>query len=480
LAESTVLAILGGVAGVIVAWLAVATILRVVPNAAPRFAEASVDGSTLGFAVAATIVTTFLFGLAPAISLWNTSLLDAMKDGTRGASAASGSLRARKALVAAELAICVVLLCGAGLLVKSLWNMNAHPPGFHPESILVMKVPLSGPRYPDLPARVSYLDEVLRRLEGVPGVQAIGITPSYPIRTGLDARGGRQLPPGQLRPQTTLNATTSGYARAMGLRLVAGRWITDSEATPVVVINESLARREFGEESPIGKSLLVQAIWDGRTPMYSPIVGVVADLKDSKLDEDPEPQLYMSYAQVPIGSGVAIVVRTASDPLMTAPTIRGLVADIDKTQAVHDVKTLEQALAESVAPRRFMLILVGTFAAAALLLVLIGIYGVVSYSVEQRTREIGVRLALGARRGTIVRMVVLQGMQFALVGIVAGLASAVGLTRLMASLLYEVEPGDPHIFAMVVTVSLTTALAACCGPAARAARLDPLLALRQE
>jgi putative ABC transport system permease protein len=478
LAESTVLAFLGGAAGVMVAWWSLTTILHLVPNAVPRFAVATIDGPVLGFAVAATIVTTFLFGLAPAISLWKISLVDAMRDGARSVSATSGSLRARKALVAAELSLSVVLLCGAGLLVKSLWNMNRHPPGFHPESILVMKV--SGPGYPNLRARVSYVDEVLRRLEGMPGVQAVGITPNYPIRTGLDARGGRQLPPGQSRPQTTLNATSSGYARAMGLRLVAGRWITDSEATPVVVINESLARREFGEENPIGKGLLVQAIWDGRTPMYSPIVGVVADLKDSKLDEDPEPQLYMPYAHVPIGSGITVVIRSAHDPRTAAPTIRRLIADIDKTQAVYDVRTLEEALAESVAPRRFMVILVGTFAAAALLVVLIGVYGVVSYSVEQRTREIGVRLALGARRGEVVRMVVLQGMQFALVGIVAGLASAVSLTRLMVSLLYEVEPGDPQTFAIVVALLLTTALVACCGPAARAATVDPIVALRQE
>jgi putative ABC transport system permease protein len=249
---------------------------------------------------------------------------------------------------------------------------------------------------------------------------------------------------------------------------------------PVVVINESLARREFGDKDPIGKALLVQAIWDGRTPQFSPIVGVVADLKDAKLDADAEPQLYMPFAHVPIGSGITLVVRCGNDPLPAAPTIRKLVAHIDKTQSVYDVKTLEAALAESVAPRRFMVLLLGTFAAAALLLVMIGIYGVVAYSVSERTREIGVRLALGAKRGEVVRMVVREGIQLALVGIVIGLAAAVSLTRLMVSLLYNVEPSDPQTFAVVVTVLIVTVLVACWGPATKAALLDPLVALRQE
>ena len=382
--------------------------------------------------------------------------------------------------MAAELSLAVVLLSGAGLLVKSFWRMNDHPPEFHPESILVMKIPLSGPGYPDLRARLSFVNEIIRRVEPVPGVQAVGVTPNYPIRTGLVARGGRQLPPGQLLPPTSLNATSAGYTRAMGLRLVSGRWINDAETAPVVVINESLARREFGNEDPIGKALLVQAIWDGRTPQFSPVVGVVADLKDTTLDADAEPQLYMPFAHVPIGSGITLVVRSASDPLTAAPTIRKLVADIDKTQSVYDVKTMEAALAESVSPRRFLVLLLGTFAAAALLLVMIGIYGVVAYSVSERTREIGVRLALGAQRGQVVAMVVRQGMVLAVVGIVVGLAAAASLSRLMVSLLYEVEPSDPQTFAVVVAVLIVTAVLACCGPATRAAFLDPLVALRQE
>jgi putative ABC transport system permease protein len=478
LCESLVLAALGCGTGLMVAWWGVRLIPRLAPTAVPRLAESTIDGRVLVFAVLASLATACLFGLAPMLSLREARPIDALREGGRTASS-QRSLRARGLLVAVELAFAVVLLTGTGLLAKRFWRMNEHAPGFHPESILIMKVPLSGPGYPNLQARLPFVAEALRRVQAVPGIEAVAVTPSYPIRTGLVARGSTK-PVDPTPVPTTLNATTPDYARVMGLRVVSGRWITEGESAPVVVLNESLARREYGDEDPVGKAIRVQAIWDRRTPIDSPIVGVVADVKDAKLDANPEPQLYMLYDQVPIGSGVTVVARVARDPLPMAPTVTKLVADIDKGQAVYDVKTLQTALSESIAPRRFMLILAGVFGATALLLALIGIYGVIAYSVAQRTPEIGVRLALGAHPSEVVRMVVAQGMRLAVAGIVLGLAAAIALTRLMVSLLYEVEPSDPQTLVAVAFVLTAAAFVACSLPALRASLIAPSTALRYE
>ena len=284
-------------------------------------------------------------------SVWRTELVEALRDGTRTTSAGASSLRVRRFLVAAQLALAVVLLIGGGLMVKSFMRMNAHPTGFHPESILIVKVPLSGPRYEDAQARHAYADELLRRVQAMPGVQAAGVMPNYPIRTGLDVRGRRRPPNAGIPIPTTLNATSAGYASAMGLRVVRGRWIAESEPTPVVVINESLARREFGDGDPVGMQLSVQAIAPNpRLPFYVPIVGVVSDVKQSKLDSPAEPEVYVPYVHVPIGAGIALVVRTPRDPLALVPTLRSVMADLDQGQPLYDVQTLEDALASSVAP----------------------------------------------------------------------------------------------------------------------------------
>jgi putative ABC transport system permease protein len=481
LAESLVLALLGGAIGLLAVRWGLTILVHVVPRAVPRLAEASLDGRVVGFALLTSMVTVLLFGLAPALSMWKTDLQEAMREGTRSASAAAGSLRTRKLLVAAELAIAVVLLIGGGLMVKSFWRMNAHPPEFHPESILIMKVPLSGPKYTDAQRRHAYTDELLRRVQAIAGVQFVGVTPHYPIWTGLDVKGRPRQPQSGIPIPTALNATSAGYAKAMGLRLVRGRWITDFEPMPVAVINESLARREFGNQDPVGMYLSVQAIAPNpRVPFYVTVVGLVSDVKHSKLDRTPEPEVYVPYAHVPIGSGIALVVRTPGDPVAIAPTIRKVMADLDRTQAVYDVQTLEDALSDSVAPRRFIAFLLSAFAATALLLAVMGIYGVIAYSVAQRRREIGLRMALGAQRRDVVGMVVRQGMQLALVGITVGLAAAAGLTRLMRSLLYDLTPTDLPTFGAVAALLAMSAFVACWVPALWASFIDPNTALRYE
>ena len=479
--ESLVLASLSAAVGLLAARVGLVSLVRLVPRAVPRLAEADMDGRVIGYALVGSIATIVLFGLAPGFSVWRTELVEALRDGTRTTSAGAGSLRLRRFLVAAQLALAVVLLIGGGLMVKSFMRMNAHPTEFHPESILIVKVPLSGPRYEQPQARHAYADELLRRVQGMADVQAAGVMPNYPIRTGLDVRGRRRPPDAGIPIPTTLNATSAGYASAMGMHVVRGRWLAELEPTPVVVINESLARREFGDGDPVGRQLSVQAIAPNPTaPFYVPIVGIVSDVKQSKLDSPAEPEVYVPYVHVPIGAGIALVVRTPRDPLALVPTLRRVMADLDQGQPLYDVQTLEDALASSVAPRRFTAFVLNGFALTALVLAVVGIYGVMAYSVAQRGREIGLRLALGAQRREVLSMVVGQGMRLGLIGIAIGVATAAGLTRLMATLLYDVEPFDAQTFGIVAVFLIGVALIACAVPAARAARVDPLSALRGE
>jgi putative ABC transport system permease protein len=271
------------------------------------------------------------------------------------------------------------------------------------------------------------------------------------------------------------NLVSPGYFGAIGMRLVKGRWITDADAPDATVINETMAQRAFGDADPIGQSI-------ERLGRQIRVVGVAANLKYSKLDADPGPEIFRAYPQN-LGPGrvtMTLALRVAGDPLGVAPAARRLISNIDPTQPIYNIETLQKALSRSIAPRRFNLYLLGTFAAASLLMAMVGIYGVIAYSVAQRTREIGIRMALGAQRADMVRMVVRQGMAIALAGIAAGVVAALGLTRFMASLLYGVRPDDTPTFALVALVLAATALLASWGPALKAAVVDPLIALRYE
>ena len=280
-------------------------------------------------------------------------------------------------------------------------------------------------------------------------------------------------------PHVTFSTVSSAFNRVLGLQVVRGRWLAESEPAPAVVINESMAHELFGEGDAVGKQLGLADNVDDPSTMAS-IVGVASDLKYSRLDAPAEPEVYIPYQLSSSLLGMRVMVRTATDATAMAPAIRDAIASVDRTQAVANVKTLEEALADSIAPRRFNLYLLGTFATSALLLALIGIYGVIAYTVAQRTQEIGVRMALGAQRGQVVRLVVREGMRLAAVGITVGLAAAFALTRLMASLLYDVKPTDPSTYAVVAASLAATALAACCRPALQAAWVDPARALRQD
>ncbi|HZY58716.1 MAG TPA: FtsX-like permease family protein, partial [Candidatus Binataceae bacterium] len=317
-------------------------------------------------------------------------------------------------------------------------------------------------------AQEAFLREVLRRAESLPGVQAAGISTwsfflgpsSFPSDTAPQQRVIRE------------SACSPGYLKALGVRLIGGRWPSDTDPATNVVLNQGMARQAFGAADPIGKQISI--------PGPVTVVGVVSDLNYSRLDADPAPEVYIPYRSFPILRGMDLEVRTAGDALTLAQPLRKLLSEIDRGQPAYDVQTLEQALADSIAPRRFNLFLLGTFAAAALLLAVVGVYGVIAYSVAERTREIGVRIALGAQSTQVIRMVVREGITIALAGTAAGLAAAFALTRLMQSLLYEVRSNDPSTFAFVAAALIATALAASCLPALRAARIDPIIALRYE
>jgi len=360
-------------------------------------------------------------------------------------------------------------------MVKSVWYMTAYAPGFVPDRVLTLRVQFAGPGYEDPRQRQALLDELLRRARAVPTVEATGLGSNGDSIMLVTVEGTPDMPPDQ-KPRAILSSASEGYASALGFRVTKGRWLTDHEPTPVFVINETLARQVFPGVDPIGKRIRLPFV---NATGFAPVVGVVADLRYSKLGAAIEPELFIDYPHTQI-AGATLAIRTTNDPLSLAPVLRTLLSSIDRTQALFDVKPLDVALADSIAPRRLNLLLLGTFALSALLLAILGIYGVVAYAVAERTREIGVRIALGAARGHVIVMIVRQGMALVLGGIGLGCVAAVASTRVMTTLLYEVTPTDPATFAAaVVTVGLT-ALAACAGPAVRASRVDPLIAFRCE
>jgi predicted permease len=474
--ESLLLGAMGCAAGLLVARGLMAMMLRLLPLAVPRLSETTIDARVLVFAVGMCAATTLVFALVPAIAVWKTNVYETLKDGGGSASPGVRSVHVRGALVTIEVALTVVLLVAAGLMVKSFWHMTAYPPGFVPDRILTMRVQFSGPRYRDPQNRRAFIDELLQRAAAAPGVESAGVGSNGSSIMRLTIEGEPDMPPEQ-KPHGVLSSASEGYASALGLRIVKGRWLTDHEPTPVFVINETLARHAFPGSDPLGKRIRLPFV-DASTSSGQ-VVGVVADLRYSKLGTATEPELFIDYGHARIG-GTTLTIRTSADPMSVAPSLRTLLSSIDRTQPLFDVKPLDVALADSIAPRRLTLLLLGTFALSALLLVIIGIYGVVAYAVAQRTKEIGVRIALGAARGQVVTMVLRQGMAVTLGGIALGLAAALASTRVMIGLLYEVTPTDFATLAAAVMTVGVTAFTACWGPAVKASLIDPVVALRCE
>ncbi|HWO01096.1 MAG TPA: ABC transporter permease [Blastocatellia bacterium] len=482
LTESILLAMMAGVLGALLASWGVDLLVSAATGNIPRSAEISVDARVLGFTMVIAVLTGVIFGLAPALHASKADLNDALKDTSRGSAGGGRRARIRGGLVVAEVSLSVVLLIGAGLLIRSFVLLQRVDTGFNSNNLLVATISLPNSRYAQTAQRASFYTRLCQELEALPGVVSAGATLSLPL-TGSDARTvvaieGRPVPPLAERPIISMGIVSPDYFKTMGIPLLQGRFFTDQdrEESPVTaIINQSFARRFFPDEDPIGKRIL----GFGASPQSREIIGVVGDIRHLGLDTSPAESLYFSSNQRP-QLAMSVVVRTAGPPHSLSSAVRSGVLAIDKDQPIASLQTMEQVVASSVSDRRFTLLLLGLFAAVALALAAIGIYSVMAYTVTQRTGEIGLRMALGAQTRDVLKLVVRQGMTMALIGVAVGLGGAFALTRVMATLLFNISATDPITFVAIPVLLAGVALAACFVPARRAAKVDPLVALRYE
>ena len=478
--ESLLLAVIGCGAGLALANWALQAVVRLWPDGVPRLEGAVINAQVLTFAVVAALISTVLFGMAPAVSLLRTDLTSALKREDKTTSPTPGVRRLRGLLVTLELTFATALLIAAGLMFKSVWLMSAGPPGFDPEKTLVTRVSLSGPRYASRIPQEQYVQELLQYLAGVPGVSAVGIDAgsfNSPVKVaGLAVETSEPVPGGQ--PFATFKPVSLGFLRAIGVPLIRGRWPSDSalssdaiESTDALLVNQRFVETVLRGHEPIGRHV--------SGPYVSgTIAGVVADFKDWQLDAEPLPQVYVPFRRATLLRSVRVVVRTHGDPMSVAPAVRETIARIDHTQAIAAFATLDEVLGASIANRRFSLTMLCLFAAVALFLALTGAYGVVAHSVAQRTREIGIRLALGARPTEVVRLVVRHEMAGAIAGIALGVLGTFALAPVMAGMLYDVAPRDPATFAAAAGALASACLLTSWGAAARVTRVNPMVVLR--
>ncbi|HEY0101247.1 MAG TPA: ABC transporter permease [Pyrinomonadaceae bacterium] len=484
LTESLMLATLGGAVGLVLSFFLMDLLVSISPANLPRLNEVSMDWRVLGFTAGAVCVVGLLFGIAPALQASKTDLNEVLKEGSFGSSGGLGRNRVRAALVISEVALSLLLLVGAGLLIRSFLLLHAVDAGFDPEKVLTMRVSLPSTRYSDPQQRVNFFRQLTERVEALPGVEAAGAAISLPLGgTTLSVARGFVREGNPLTTEhafdASYNVTTPGYIKTMRIPLKSGRVFTDrdaADAPPVAIINESLARRAFPDIDPVGKRLTA---WRDEE-FAREIVGVVADVKMGQMEGEDRPQVYVPQAQNATWGALSLAVRTSVEPESLAGAVREAVLAIDKSQPVYDIRTMEDVRSASVANRRLIVLLFAGFATLAFLLAVVGIYGVLSYAVTQRTHEIGIRLALGAQRADVLRLVVGQGMRLVVLGVAVGMVGAFLVTRLLKSLLFGVSAADPVTFAVVALVLSVVGLLACYIPARRATRVDPLIALRNE
>ncbi len=474
LGESLALAVSGGAAGLWLSSRALDAIVQLAPGNLPRLDAARIDARVLAFTLAVSALTALAFGLAPAL---RASLA---RIGTAATPRVSRSISGW--LVIGEVALALVLLTGAGLLARSFVNLLRVDPGFAAQNVLSLQV-FAWDLYATPELRAEFVRQALERIQAVPGVKVAGLSsrapfsPSVELQSSFTIVGQPEPPPGD-RPSALLSVGDPGYFRAMGIPLVRGRLFTDFDdpkSAPVVLINQAFARRHFPGQDPIGRKISVGLARLGPRE----IVGVVGDVRQKALDSEPRPEIYVAHRQHAIGH-LTFVVRTTSDPAGMLPAVKAEIYGLNKMQPIYAASTVEQSISDSLAYRRFNLLLLGVFAGVALTLAAVGVYGVVSYAVSRRRREIGIRMALGATRSEILRAVVGRAAALALAGVALGIAGSLALTRLLGNLLYGVTPTDAATMAGVSALLLAVTLAASHSPARRATRLDPMLALRYE
>jgi putative ABC transport system permease protein len=485
LTESLMLAFAGGAIGLLSSFWGGHLLRAAMPenylNLIPGLNHFGVNRNALLFTLTISIVTGMVFGLMPALQASKPNLNESLKEGSKRATSSGSGQRARGALVVAEIALSLVLLIGAGLMIRSFVAMMRDDMGFNPHGALSFALWLSDERYSEAQRRGFY-DQLIKRLESLPGVVAAGGTSTLPMTMSyLDASFeivGRPPSEKGQRPYAALRVVTPGYFNAIGIPLRRGRGFTDrdNEQTPrVVIVNEVFVRRFFPNQEAIGQRIIRYGFAD--KPME--IVGVAGDVKDTDLDRVPVPAFYFPYAQEPF-EGMGVVLRAAGEPLALSSTARDEVAKLDPTLPVHLIRTVERIIHEQTAPKRIMTALMGVFAGIALLLSAVGLYAVMAYAVSQRTHEIGVRMTLGAQSRDILRLITGQGLKLTISGLALGTAGAFALTRFMAPLLYGVTATDPLTFILISLALAGAALLACWIPARRATRVDPLVALRCE
>jgi putative ABC transport system permease protein len=482
LVESLLLASAGGGAGVLLSLWLIEVIVTVNPGSLPHLDRVELNGPVLVFAAAVSVLTALVSGLAPALQIARPDLQETLRQEGHTATFGRRRQRFRNSLVIAEVALAMVLLVGAGLLVRSFIRLIGVDPGFHADRALTLEVQFARNRTPE--QRLAFIEQTLERVAALPGVESSGAASAVPfhdnqimIPTAITVEGRPQVA-GQEPSAYVINATPE-YLQTLGVPLLGGRLLNlfdRPDTLPVVVINQTLAQIHWPGDDPLGKRITFQTF--GRT-VTCEIVGVVGSTLPSGLDSQPRPEVYLPYAQSPAG-GMTYLVRTEGDPSNMLSAVKEKIREVNPNQSFSSIATLEQLVDRSISQRRFNLLLLGLFAGLALVLAAVGLYGLISFTTAQRTHEIGIRMALGAQGSDVLRMIIRQGIALVSVGVATGLIAAFALTRLMGSLLYGVSASDPVTFLGVPAALLLVALAACYIPARRATKVDPIVALRYE
>ncbi len=482
LSESLLISVLGGAAGLLIGVWAMDGLIALAPQNTPRLDQVRMNTTVLIFTLCTSLLTGLLFGLFPALHASRADLNSTLKEGGRSI-AGSSRERMRKVLLVAEVALALVLLAGAGLMLRTVSQLTRVDPGFNAERLLTTQFTLPANTYNEETRRAFYR-ECLGRVEAVPGVISAALTLSLPIDgsnwNSVFIAIDKPVPPRAELPSSAFTPVSANYFEAMGIRLLEGRAFSEADgadAPRVTVINETLARRLWPGENPIGKQIK-QGWPENKTPVRE-VVGVVSDVKLNGVDHETPLQAYLPLAQETAGS-LALVARTTGNPLALASTIEQAIRSVDKDLPVYGTSSMDQLMGSAIAQQQLTMVLLAGFALLALVLAAVGIYGVMSYSVSQRTHEIGIRMALGAQSSDVLRMVVKQGLMLTTAGVGLGLVAAFFLTRLMASLLYGVSATDPLTFALISLLLTGVALGACFVPARRATKVDPMIALRYE